>query len=673
MDNVRNPDTGHILPWADELIRQLNSYTEISRSNSGIHIFLYGQAPLLENEKLRCKASNILGTCPDFEIFFKNKFATITGNILVDQPIRQVAKNEILQIYRMFFPKDTFEDISAQKLENSPSMTNEELLERARHAKNGRRFSDLYDRGSWNSRYSSASEADMALTGMLAFYSQKEEQLIELLMASALYREKWKERENYLPTLVQKVLSTAQGTFQSPSIRIKILAKEILKEENPCKDFSLGLFPSCVKEYVCSITEHCEAHPITTLGSVLSITSSYGSRCYVDYFRKLFPNTYQLNLKASGGGKSTALNKGAHYALIREQEIAKDLKIRIDNAAAQESKKDEQKQIKEALKQRANLSRLMPSRTTAQRLFTDLGNGHRGVVLLSEFSGWLDDLEVNYNATIKVTLTELYDCPEFFEVRLKSNIQAPEILINPFFGIMGVCTPEWIEGKLKSEDIFKGFLARFLLFWIKDKPKKPRALSGSKWVPPESLKNALEKAEQFEGEYFLREEAEIVFVMIYDYLWDSLLTDFPLEEQFAIIEPFLKRWILSILKIALAFHLLEEPENRNIAARHVQAGAYYVGFAISSTLHILKSGLFGSQFDRDCQSVIKFFAERGGSVMRKDILKAKRLKQGRKYAGVQTYDDILDFLLESGQLAVKECQAKSKRTYRLSVEKGSGK
>jgi hypothetical protein len=45
LDHVRNVDTGEVVPWAEQLIDQLDSYTEISASGTGFHIICKGTLP----------------------------------------------------------------------------------------------------------------------------------------------------------------------------------------------------------------------------------------------------------------------------------------------------------------------------------------------------------------------------------------------------------------------------------------------------------------------------------------------------------------------------------------------------------------------------------------------------------------------------------------------------
>jgi hypothetical protein len=45
LDDCRNAETGEIAPWAVVFIRQLNSYSEVSPSGRGVHIWVKGQLP----------------------------------------------------------------------------------------------------------------------------------------------------------------------------------------------------------------------------------------------------------------------------------------------------------------------------------------------------------------------------------------------------------------------------------------------------------------------------------------------------------------------------------------------------------------------------------------------------------------------------------------------------
>jgi primase-polymerase (primpol)-like protein len=45
LDDVRDPDTGGVEPWATRMVNVFDSWTEISISGEGIHIFVHGRLP----------------------------------------------------------------------------------------------------------------------------------------------------------------------------------------------------------------------------------------------------------------------------------------------------------------------------------------------------------------------------------------------------------------------------------------------------------------------------------------------------------------------------------------------------------------------------------------------------------------------------------------------------
>jgi putative DNA primase/helicase len=70
MDNVRDPATGALDPLAVEIIDQLNSYTEISQSGRGVHIYGWGT-----KTTKACRRENM-------EVYDSSRIMTITNNPL---------------------------------------------------------------------------------------------------------------------------------------------------------------------------------------------------------------------------------------------------------------------------------------------------------------------------------------------------------------------------------------------------------------------------------------------------------------------------------------------------------------------------------------------------------------------------------------------------------------
>ena len=64
LDKCRNPETGEIESWALEIVRHLNSYTEVSPSGTGLHIWIKGSYPRVGGTRARLKCTIPPGTSP---------------------------------------------------------------------------------------------------------------------------------------------------------------------------------------------------------------------------------------------------------------------------------------------------------------------------------------------------------------------------------------------------------------------------------------------------------------------------------------------------------------------------------------------------------------------------------------------------------------------------------
>ena len=70
LDKCRDPKTEIIQPWAVAIIRQLNSYTEISPSGTGVHIWTRAKVPPGGNRHGRV------------EMYTTARYMTVTGQVL---------------------------------------------------------------------------------------------------------------------------------------------------------------------------------------------------------------------------------------------------------------------------------------------------------------------------------------------------------------------------------------------------------------------------------------------------------------------------------------------------------------------------------------------------------------------------------------------------------------
>jgi len=74
LDNVFDPDTEKLLPWAEDIVMRLDSYTEYSPSKTGLRIFVKGDIPEL-GRKIGNHDTGAI------EIYRSGRYLTVTGDI----------------------------------------------------------------------------------------------------------------------------------------------------------------------------------------------------------------------------------------------------------------------------------------------------------------------------------------------------------------------------------------------------------------------------------------------------------------------------------------------------------------------------------------------------------------------------------------------------------------
>jgi putative DNA primase/helicase len=187
LDKCLNREAGEIDPEAQTIVKQMDSYTEISPSGTGLHIWAVGRLPPDGNRE------------GPIEMYDHGRFFCITGHHLPGTPPTIEERTEQLAVLHaeVFGSRHArFKSNGARPSGNlaaALTLDDEELLEKARGAKDGDKFSRLWS-GDW-SEYPSQSEADQALCEILAFWCGPDSGRIDrLFRRSGLYREKWDKK-----------------------------------------------------------------------------------------------------------------------------------------------------------------------------------------------------------------------------------------------------------------------------------------------------------------------------------------------------------------------------------------------------------------------------------------------------------------------------------------------
>lgn len=185
-DGVRDSGNGY---WDYEVlneIKALETYAEVSPSGTGAHAIIKGKKDPMGNNRYGNR-----------EIYDNKRYFTVTGNTIVGVPFDINNTNEAFDLIQ---EKVGYKQSNLSSLENgSVSIIEDEeadVISKCKTAANREKFNDLLD-GNWQQYYTSQSQADIALCGMLACHTKNEKQIDSIFRKSGLYREdKW-ERDDY--------------------------------------------------------------------------------------------------------------------------------------------------------------------------------------------------------------------------------------------------------------------------------------------------------------------------------------------------------------------------------------------------------------------------------------------------------------------------------------------
>jgi len=195
LDDCLNPE-GTFEAWAEEIVKQFDSYTEISPSGRGAHIFLRGRLP---------GAGKNNGQA---EMYDTGRFFTMTGNHMQGTPTEIADRDEKATAFYQDFSNIQ----QRQPRKTLLDKKDEALIQQKMDTPNGQKFEELWSGN--HSGYPSQSEADLALCKVLAGWTDNNPDRVDhLFRCSGLFRPKWDEQhysdgKTYGQATVQKAVES---------------------------------------------------------------------------------------------------------------------------------------------------------------------------------------------------------------------------------------------------------------------------------------------------------------------------------------------------------------------------------------------------------------------------------------------------------------------------------
>ena len=212
-----------------ELIIESDTYTEISPSGTGLHLYFKLSAPL----SLVCHRKKP----HPYEVYADKRFFTVTGiSYKEERDIRTITPQQALELLSIIgFPWGNKPIPQSAKSSSVQNLDDDTLLKKMFKAKNGDKAEALYN-GDISAYFGDISAADMGLCARLAFWTGKNaEQMDRIWTASPLgQREKTQKRKvNYRGVTIAKAIANCKEIYESRSMKIE--------KENPKLDLMFAM------------------------------------------------------------------------------------------------------------------------------------------------------------------------------------------------------------------------------------------------------------------------------------------------------------------------------------------------------------------------------------------------------------------------------------------------
>lgn len=284
IDHCINPDTGEINHHALDIVEQMDSYTELSPSGTGLHIIYKGKNHPTDWKK---KKTDALDKGVDLEMYQEQRYFRVTGNQYGNHSAVCEAENKAQLVYNTYFGKPEDKPVVTPAFGTQPmkshgdgqNLSDGKIIELA--GRYNRNFSGLYS-GHTAEYGNDDSRADAALCSILAFYTKDSTQIDRIFRQSGLMRDKWdrptsgstygnmtiknalrlvtasyNDRKSEPPVVHLKQADSSAAETNKEPFRIEIpkFSFDDIKywEQNPIS--IAEHFANCIKDYVCYVPE----------------------------------------------------------------------------------------------------------------------------------------------------------------------------------------------------------------------------------------------------------------------------------------------------------------------------------------------------------------------------------------------------------------------------------
>ena len=209
LDHCRDPKTGDIEDWADDIVKRLNSYTEVTPSQTGLRVLLKAK-----KTTTKCKKT-IGGNGAKVEDYDHDRFFTVTSDHLPGTPETINERQEQLAaLEQKLWPPQQVPSKTAQ-VTAGPSLSAPAIIQMLKKAKNSAKFERLMA-GDISEYANDDSSADEALCCQIAWYTHDPQVIDQVVRMGTLgEREKWQTRPDYRALTISRAVATVPVGYRA--------------------------------------------------------------------------------------------------------------------------------------------------------------------------------------------------------------------------------------------------------------------------------------------------------------------------------------------------------------------------------------------------------------------------------------------------------------------------
>lgn len=360
-------------------------------------------------------------------------------------------------------------------------------------------------------------------------------------------------------------------------------------------------------------------------GTLTALSGAIGKQVYFDITDSLriYLNVYAVIIGMSSiSKKTTAINT-----------VKKEIE-RISNTDYNTYKRElqEYQRLKESKQEKADISEplrnylLLPSDSTIEALTDILSKSKRGLIVHSEFGGFLQQLNRSYSGDSKAFLTSIFDVPESYEI---SRATKQNVLIErPYVSILGASVIDWIKENSSPSDLRSGFFARFL-FSIRNKPDLNK-----RHIPLLKLKELTSRSEHYFNprpifDYLVSINTPIELLI--DQTAAELHMSFDNDSYLEMIQSlnenelsFKARLVIYCLKIAGIIALTDQ--RTNVSINDMKDAVLLTDYYKKNVEKLLNDEMNQTEFNRSEKKVLYLIRTNGGKLQHSKLLQLGNFK-----------------------------------------------